>query len=241
MPRLSNRIVTALPRAARAHLLALAELVDVESGEILSQTGRATRHVYFPVCGFCSLMTVIDDHPAMEIGMIGHEGMLGGHVALASRRDPIVAQVHGVGRAYRIAVRPFRDELARSPVLRKLMAHYAGVLLVQRARVAGCMHYHAIGPRLARWLLMNQDRAQSDHLPVTQEFISTMLGVRRVSVTVAASRFQRDGLIEYHRGDLTILDRDGLEGQSCSCYAFDLQVYAAYMRTGAAADRTPVI
>lgn len=235
MPRLSNRLVTALPRAARSHLLALAEPVDIEFGQILSQTGHATRHVYFPVCGFLSVMTVIDDHPAMEIGMIGDEGMLGGHVALASRRDPIVAQVLGSGRAYRIAVRPFRDELARSPALRKLMAHYLAVLLMQRARVAGCLHYHAIGARLARWLLMSQDRAQSDHLPVTQEFISNMLGVRRVSVTLAAGRFQRDGLIEYHRGELTILDRGGLEGQSCSCYAFDLQVYAAQMRTGSPA------
>ncbi len=234
MPHPANELVASLPRAARGGLLGHAESMQMEVGQVLSTLGRPTQYVYFPDRGCISMSVTIDAQPGLEIGMVGPEGMLGAHTFLAGRHDPIDARVLGGGSALRIAVASFRDELARSPRLRDLMERYLEVSTAQRATVAGCMHSHAIGPRLARWLLMNQDRRGVSRFAVTQEFMSTLLGVRRVSVSQAAHRFQRDGLIEYRRGDMTILNRPGLESASCSCYAADLRSYAMQMRPGGA-------
>ena len=139
---------------------------------------------------------------------------------------PLHSLVQGNGSAWRIGATAFRAELAQSPALKRLLDRYLYVLMVQLAAAATCLRFHQIGPRLARWLPMTHDRAHADQFHVTHEFLAYMLGVRRVGITAAAGVLQRDGLIEYHRGELTVLDRPGLEAAACACYGEDERVYA---------------
>lgn len=208
-----------LPRSARQSLLAAGESVTLVMGEVLCERGALTRHVYFPVNSFISLVTRLDQHPGLEVGMVGREGMLGVHLALGVNTEPLRALVQGGGAAWRVPASAFRRELASSAALRLWLNRYLYVLMAQLAVASACLRFHQIGPRLARWLLMTQDRAHADHFHVTHEFLAYMLGVRRVGVTMAAGALQGQGLIEYHRGELTVLDRAGLEAAACSCYA----------------------
>jgi CRP-like cAMP-binding protein len=221
-----NHLIELLPQTDRDRLLALAEPVELVLSEVLAQPDEPTLHVYFPVDAFISLVTLIEGHPGLEVGMIGREGMLGTQLALGVRSEPLRALVQGAGRAWRLDVAAFGSELARSAALRRLMHRYLYVRMVQLAAASACLRYHLIGPRLARWLLMSQDRAHAAQFHVTHEFLAYMLGVRRVGVTMAASGLQRAGLIAYHRGELTVVDRPGLEAMACGCYVGDLQAYA---------------
>jgi CRP-like cAMP-binding protein len=224
-----NHLLEILPARDRSRLLALCEPVQLEFGEVLCQPNTPTRHLYFPVDGFISLVTQVDDHPGLEVGMVGREGMVGSQVALGVATSPLRALVQGAGASWRIGVTPFRRELARSVALQRLLDRYVAVLMAQTVGSAGCLRFHQIGPRLARWLLMSQDRAHRDSFNVTHEFLSLMLGVRRVGVTEAAGELQRQGLISYHRGALVVLDRTGLETAACSCYAADGQIYRQHV------------
>lgn len=221
-----NRLIERLPRKERLQLLAICEPVQLVLGEVLCEPGSVTRHVYFPVDSFISLLTLVDGKPALEVGMVGREGMLGAELALGVATTPLHALVQGEGAAWRITSAAFRRELAGSVALQRVMHRYIYVLMSQLASSAACLRFHLIGPRLARWLLMSQDRAHNDRFRVTQEFLAYMLGVRRVGITTAAGELQRNGLIEYRRGHLTVLDRKGLEAAACSCYAADQKVYA---------------
>lgn len=205
--------------------MSVAEPVTLVLGDVLCQRGAPTRHVYFPVDAFISLLTAVDAHPSLEVGMVGREGMLGAPLALGISKAPWRSLVQGGGSAWRIAVVPFRRELAASVALQRGLQRYLFVLLAQLATSAACVRFHEIGPRLARWLLMTQDRAHADRFAVTHEFLAYMLGVRRVGVTLAAGALQRRGLIEYQRGRVGVLDRAGLEAAACSCYAADQQSY----------------
>jgi CRP-like cAMP-binding protein len=224
-----NRLIELLPRRERTRLLALCEPVDLVLSAVLCEPGAVTRHVYFPIDGFVSLVAQMPGSPGLEVGMVGREGMLGVQLALGVATAPLRAVVQGQGSAWRVPGPDFRRELARSPALQLSLNRYLYVLMMQLATSATCLRYHLIGPRLARWLLMSQDRAHADSFHVTHEFMAYMLGVRRVGVTTAASALQRSGLIEYHRGELTVLDRNGLEGAACDCYATDRHAYAKTM------------
>ncbi|MDM0110118.1 Crp/Fnr family transcriptional regulator [Variovorax sp. J22R24] len=226
MTTVENHLIELLPRNDRRRLLAVCEPIQLALAEILCEPGKSTRHVYFPVDGFISLVARNGSHPGLEVGMVGREGMLGAQLALGVATVPLHALVQGPGAAWRVTAADFRRELARSPALERGLNRYIYVLMSQLAASAACLRFHLIGPRLARWLLMSQDRAHSDTFRVTHEFLALMLGVRRVGITTAASALQRSGLIEYHRGDLTVLDRNGLESMACSCYAADRQAYA---------------
>ena len=220
-----NRLIELLPRAARQRLLALCEPVPLVLSRTLCEPGSPTRHVYFPTEGFISLLAAGDGHAGLEVGMVGREGMLGAQLALGVVTVPLRALVQGAGRAWRIDRDPFRAELAQSVALRSVLQRYLYVMMKQLSAAAACLRFHVIGPRLARWLLMSQDRAHADQFRVTHEFLAYMLGVRRVGVTAAAGSLQRSGLIEYRRGTLTVLDRPGLEAAACSCYAADRKAY----------------
>lgn len=187
--------------------------------------GERTRYAYFPVESFVSLLTVVGGEVGLEVGMVGIEGMLGAHLALGVTEAPLHALVQGPGTAWRMEAAAFTGELEHSAALRQGIHLYLSVLMSQLATSAGCVRYHEIGPRLARWLLMSQDRADADTFQMTQAFMGYMLGVRRVGVTAAAGALQRAGFIEYRRGRLTVIDRAGLEGAACACYAADRRAY----------------
>lgn len=229
MAAVENHLIELLPRADRQRLLAVCEPVPLVLAQVLCERGEVTRHVYFPIDGFISLVTTINKHPGLEVGMVGREGMLGAHLALGVATTPLRALVQGQGRAWRIGAVAFRRELGRSPILHRNLDRYLYVLMAQLAASAACLRFHLIGPRLARWLLVSHDRAHSDSFRVTHEFLAYMLGVRRVGITMAAGALQRSGLIRYRRGELTVLDRPGLEAAACDCFAADQRAYAELM------------
>jgi len=221
-----NHLIELLPRKDRLRLLAVCEPIQLVLAEVLCEPGQKTRFVYFPVEGFISLLAQGGHEQALEVGMVGREGMLGVQLSMGVATVPLHALVQGPGSAWRIGSRAFRGELARSAALQHCIDRYVYVLMLQLTASASCLRFHEIGPRLARWLLMSHDRAGCDTFRVTHEFLAYMLGVRRVGVTGAASALQRAKLIRYRRGELTILDRPGLEAASCSCYAANRQSYA---------------
>jgi CRP-like cAMP-binding protein len=224
-----NHLIERLPQRERTRLLAACEPVELVLSEVLCEAGTPTRHVYFPTEGFISLVAPVDAHPGLEVGMVGREGMVGVQLVLGVATSPVRALVQGAGMCWRLDAATFKARLADSPALKRQLDRYVYVLTAQTVASAGCLRFHIIGPRLARWLLMSQDRAHDDHFHVTHEFLAYMLGVRRVGVTVAAGGLQRRGLITYHRGELTVLDRAGLEAAACSCYAADRELYAAHV------------
>jgi CRP-like cAMP-binding protein len=221
-----NRLIEKVAREDRRRLLSLCEPFALVLGQVVSEPGKPVRHVYFPIAGYISLIVAVPGSPGLEVGMIGREGMLGAELALGVESTPLYAVVQGAGSALRIGRVALRAELARSLSLRRTLDRYVTVVMAQLATSAACVRFHQIGPRLARWLLMTNDRVHTDTFEMTQAFLAHMLGVRRVSVTAAAGALQRRGLIEYHRGLLTVLDRDGLERVACGCYAFDCLTYA---------------
>ena len=224
-----NQLIDRLPKRDRARLLAACEPVRLGLSDVLCEPGQKPQHAYFPTEGFISLITHVDQHPGLEVGMVGCEGMLGAALVLGVNAAPAQAVVQGGGASWRITESAFRRELAASAPLRAHLLRYVYVVVTQMISAAGCLHYHPIGQRLARWLLMSQDRAQGDHFYMTHEFLATMLGVRRVGITLAAGDLHRRGLITYHRGNLSVLDRPGLEAAACGCYARDRALYALHL------------
>jgi len=226
----ANHLIELLPRAERVRLLAVCEPVQLVLSNVLQEPGTPTRHAYFPTDGFISMVAMSDGHSGVEVGLVGREGMVGANLALGVSTANLRALVQGAGGAWRISAVALKRELAKSKSLQSGLNRYLHVLMGQLATSAACLRYHQIGPRLARWLLMSQDRAGRDSFQVTQEFLAYMLGVRRVGITVAAGALQRSGLITYHRGDFTVLDRSGLEAAACSCYQTDRKTYAATVK-----------
>lgn len=221
-----NRLLAALPQKDHQHLVAGCEDFALVMSHVLVEPGERMGHVYFPSEGFISLLTPIDGSTQLEVGLAGDEGMVGTPLILGVAISPLQALVQGPGRALRMAAAPFRRELMRSPVLKALLDRYLYVRMTQLAQTAGCTRFHLVEARLARWLLMTQDRAHSATFHITHDFLAAMLGVRRAGVTQAARSLQKLELIRYSRGDLVILDRPGLRAASCACYETDRQTYA---------------
>ena len=224
-----NHLIARLPDADRERLLAVCHPVDLVLSTVLCERGENTDWAWFPTGSFISLISLVGGHAGVEVGMVGAEGMVGAQLALGVPTSPLRALVQGAGPSWRVAADDLRRLLKRSATLRDVMNRYVYVLMSQQATSAACLRFHQIDRRLARWLLMSQDRAGAESFHVTQEFLAYMLGVRRVGVTVAAGRLQRAGLIEYHRGQLTVLDRAALEAAACDCYAADNAAYAALL------------
>jgi CRP-like cAMP-binding protein len=225
-----NRLLAALPRKECQRFLVNCDTIELEFSQVLAEHGKRIRYVYFPTESFISLVAQIDGYPCLEVGLIGNEGMLGVSLILGLNVAPLHAMVQGKGSALRMDASQFRRELELSPALLGLLKRYLYVVMRQLAQASACTRFHVVEARLARWLLMTHDRAHANVFHVTQEFLSYMLGVRRVGVTKAASSLQDQKLISYRRGNITIIDRLGLEASSCSCYKDDNAIYNHVMR-----------
>jgi len=225
-----NALIGLLPREQGRELEALCRPVLLQAGEVLQEADAPTRHVYFPTGAVIGLFATLEREPSVEVALVGHEGLVGVQVALGVHSAPLTALVQEGGTALRLDAEDFRERLVASPPLRAAVLRQAGITLRQVAASTACLHMHQLAPRLARCLLMAQDRAGARDLHVTQQFLADMLGVRRVGITAAAKAMQRSGLIDYRRGTLTVLDRQGLRAASCSCHKVDRTLYAALLK-----------
>jgi len=214
----ANRLLASLPRSCYRELASRLAPVSLVFGEVLYEPGALIRDVYFPGRSVVSLLTVVDGRDALEVGLVGHEGMVGIPLALGIGVSPVRALVQGGGSAMRMSAASFRNALKASLPLQHGLHRYAHALMAQITQTAACNRFHVVEARLARWLLMTRDRVGSGEFRLTQEFLAHMLGVRREGVTGAASALQRRGLIGYQRGDIRIVDHAGLEAASCGCY-----------------------
>lgn len=226
----SNFLLSALPKKDFRRFIGSCDYMQLVFSEVLAEPGERIRHVYFPLESFISLTMQISHSNDLEVGLIGNEGMLGVSLVLGVGFSPLHAMVQGKGAVLRMGVPAFRRELVSSPSLQRVLKLYLYVLMLQLAQTAACNRFHVVEVRLARWLLMTQDRAHSDTFHVTQEFLSFMLGVRRVGVTKAAISLQNRKLISYSRGNIKIIDRQGLEVASCICYEAGNATYAQIMK-----------
>ncbi|MEP6940936.1 MAG: Crp/Fnr family transcriptional regulator [Rudaea sp.] len=232
MRRAENGLVAMLPRPDRLRFLEHCEPVELTSTQVLSERGDATRHAYFPVDAFISQETQIDEHSSIEVGLVGREGMFGIELAFGGTFAPARAMTQGAGSSWRVGAAALKRELSTSAPLRYFLNQYVCVRIAQTMRTSACTRFHVIDARLARWLLMSQDRAHTDHFRITHEVLARLLGVRRVGISVAAAILQNNGYIKYSRGDLAVTDRAGLERIACSCYASDLNIYNGYFKHG---------
>lgn len=221
-----NSLIALLPKQVQELIFYKSALVDLNLSEVICVVDEPLQYLYFPIDGFLSLVQSLDQHPPLEIGMIGREGVLGAELTLGIHNNLFGALVQGTGNAWKLAKDDFLEIIQNHVELKNVAHSYMAVRIKQLSLSAACEHFHEIGPRLAKWLLMSEDRAQSTTFLMTHEFISLMLGVRRVGITTAAVEFRRNGLIEYHRGEMKILNRPALMEASCSCYLQNRKIYS---------------
>ncbi|HEX5757414.1 MAG TPA: Crp/Fnr family transcriptional regulator [Arenimonas sp.] len=214
-----NRLVAALPRSERVLLLAHCVKEQLPPESRLCEAHLRIRNVLFPVTGSISLLAQVAGHPPLEIGIVGNEGVLGASLVLGVQVMPFAARVHSAGSAWRLPAGRLLRLLPDCPMLERALAHSLYLQLAQLAQSAVCTHFHEIEPRLARCLLLSQDRADGERLHLTHQALADLLGVQRSAISIAAGKLQRRGLIHYSRGEIDIRDRPGLEAASCACYA----------------------
>lgn len=214
----SNLILNALPPEDYERLSSRLEHVNLPLRQVLYRPDQPVTHVYFPESGTVSVVSVFEDGRSVEVGMVGNEGMFGVNVFMGSVSTPLEAVVQLPGEGYRLRADVLRDEFARGGWLQDLLLRYTQAYIIQVAQNAACNRAHHVEGQLAKWLLMCQDRARSQELELTHEFIATMLGVRRPGVTETVGLLRDRGLIDYVRGHITITDREGLERLTCECY-----------------------
>jgi CRP-like cAMP-binding protein len=215
---IANSLLAALPSEDYKGLLGELEPLTLSSGEVLYEPGERIRHVYFPGDAQVSLLIVMPDRKALEVGLVGREGMVGIPLVLGAEVSSVRVLVQGSGSALRMKAASFREALARCLPLQRELYRYAYAKLGQARQTAACNRFHQVEARLAGWLLLTRDRVRSDQFHLTHEFVAATLGIRRVGVTNAAGALQRRKLISYRRGNIRILDRKGLKAASCGCY-----------------------
>ena len=216
--KLRNLILLGLPSKESDAVRKNLEFIELPTHFVLHEAGEPIKFVYFIESGLASVLTMMVDGKSVEVGLAGQEGFIGLPlvVGLSTSATRVIMQVEG--SAYRIEAKGFSRLLPSCPVLGKILSRYSLALGMQAVHVAACNRLHEVDERLARWLLMSQDRLGGDVVPLTQEFLAHMLGTRRASVTVAAGILQKAGLITYNRGHVSIENRERLEDAACECY-----------------------
>ena len=214
-----NRLLATLPKKEYELLLPKLKTVDLVLGEELYDPGDVIKYVYFPNDSIISLISKLSETSWLEVGMVGNEGMAGLPVFMGVNSSSMRALVQGSGTAMRMSSAAMRMEATRIGGLHRILHRYSHSLLTQVSQSSACNRFHLVDARLARWLLMTHDRLGAEEFPLTQEFLSHMLGVRREGVSKAAGALQAAKLIRYSRGVITLLNRRGLEAKSCGCYA----------------------
>ncbi len=214
-----NLLLASLPKADRDRVFSTLDIVPLKLKELLHKPDERIDHVYFPGGGFCSVVTVLEDGSMVEVATIGREGAVGVTAVFDGTPAPSASMVQGASETcYRMATSAFRREMDRRGAFYDLLTRYAQALIGFIMQSTACNAVHTVEQRLARWLLMAQDRMESDDFPLTQEFAAMMLGATRPTVSLVAATLQRSGLITYHRGRVKVLDRRRLEAASCECY-----------------------
>jgi CRP-like cAMP-binding protein len=213
-----NNLLAALPAAACERIFPHLELVPMPLGTVIYESGAQQRYVYFPTTSIVSLLYVMENGASAEIAIVGKEGILGVALFMGGKTTPSRAVVQGAGFGYRLSGKILQEEFNKGGPVQQLLLRYTQALLTQMAQTAVCNRHHNLNQQLCRWLLLSLDRLQSNEVIMTQELIANMLGVRREGVTEAAGKLQRDGLIQYRRGHIIVLDREGMERLVCECY-----------------------
>jgi CRP-like cAMP-binding protein len=221
----SNYFLDSLFPASRSQILLHAEKIALSEGVVLHNAWQVPDNIFLPTAGVASQIVALPEGVSIEVGIIGCEGVIGNQAILGSLLSPGSCRMQTDGAAYRVPLADLRTLFLDSEEVRQRILAYTQAHMVASARLAACNKLHAAGPRLARWLLMVQDRLGSDTIPVTQENLALMLGTRRMTVGICASALQQRGIIAYRRGRLTIFRRNLLEAEACECYA---SIYAAY-------------
>jgi CRP-like cAMP-binding protein len=223
----TNRLLEMLPKNERRQFVSACDSVELVLGDVLYGPMQRLDQIYFPIAGFVSLIATVDASSRLEVGLIGDEGLVGISLALGAGASGVQAVVQGAGFALCMHAASFTRQLARSKPLARVIDRYIFVQLRQLAQLAACTRFHVVEARLARWLLMTQDRVHGDAFHLTHELLGSVLGVRRVGITKAAGALQKRRLIQYSRGNITVRDRQGLMAMSCSCYEADRESYAS--------------
>jgi CRP-like cAMP-binding protein len=214
-----NWLLAALPDAEWRRIQPHLEAVVLPLGKVLYEPGGLLPYVFFPTSAIASLLYVMENGASAEIAVVGNEGLVGISLFMGGESTSSRAVVHAAGQGFRLRAAVLMEEFNRGGPVLHLLLRYTQALITQMAQTSVCNRHHALDQQLCRWLLLTLDRLDSSELVMTQELLSTMLGVRRASVTDAAGQLQRDGLIRYERGHMTVLDRPALEQRSCECYA----------------------
>jgi CRP-like cAMP-binding protein len=214
-----NQLLRAMPQRDYEALLPALERVPMPLGQAVYESGRAQAHVYFPTSSIVSLLYVLENGATAEIAVAGNDGLVGIALFMGGESTPSRAVVQSAGHGFRLRAALLKKEFERGGALQHLLLRYTQALITQMTQTAVCNRHHTVDQQLCRWLLLSLDRLPGNKLVMTQELIANMLGVRREGVTEAAGKLQADGLIEYGRGKITVLDRPGLEKRVCECYA----------------------
>ncbi|MDL0432952.1 Crp/Fnr family transcriptional regulator [Marinobacter sp. TBZ242] len=213
-----NRLLAAMPDSAKKRIFPQLKLVELKLGDVIHESGQSIEFVYFPTNCIISLLYVMINGSSAEISVVGNEGMAGISVVMGGDSSPSRTVVQSRGFAYRMSSADLKAEFNNTPEIRVLTLRYTQALITQMSQTAVCNRHHSIDQQLCRWLLLSLDRLPGNELTMTQELIANMLGVRREGVTEAAGKLQKLGVIEYHRGHITVADRSKLEALSCECY-----------------------
>ena len=232
-----NHLLASLPAEIFERLSPHLELVQMPLGAVLCESGGQLQHVYFPTTAIVSLHYVMEDGASAEIAGVGNEGVLGISLFMGGNTTPCQATVQTGGYGYRLKAKLLMEEFDRAGPMMHLLLRYTQALMTQMSQTAACNRHHSVEQQLCRWLLLTLDRLPSNELTMTQELIAGMLGVRREGITETAGHLQREGLISYRRGHITVLDRTGLESHACECYSVVKKEFHRLLSTKGVANK----